>query len=342
MSIADQQGAAEAERSTGRVVALTGARGPLGSALIQRLEAEDRYRRIVAFDIQQPDFPLRKTQFHKLDLTLPGADAQMAAVLRGELVDTFVHLAFLSDFTHRHAWAHELESIGTLHVLNACSESRVSRLVLWSQGLCYGARARNPAFLTEEHPLWQAAGPDDPYFADKIDAERQVRQFAEEREGVSVTILRMAPILSREGRNFISRMLRSRLIPVLAGYDPLVQFIHLDDAGAALALAVEQAVPGIFNIAGQGLLPLRTVVGLLGRVPVPIPGPLAHRLSRVLWMGQIIDVPPSFLRFLKYPCVLDTDKARRDLGFSPRHDIHAILAEFDGRVTEPQPEMQPA
>ncbi len=331
MSTSEEQGGA----GPGRVVALTGARGGLGSGLIQRLEADGQCQRVVAFDIQKPSIALTKTEFRRLDLTLPGADTQMAEVLREKEVDTFVHLAFLSDFTHRSAWAHELESIGTLHVLNACSLSRISHLRLWSHGLCYGARSSNPAFLTEEDPLRAASGPNDTFFADKIDAERQVRQFAEERPGVSVTILRMAAILQREGHSFISRMLRSRLVPVLAGYDPLVQFLHPDDAVEALHRTVTRATAGVFNIASDGLLPLRTVLALLGRVPVPVPRPLARRLAGVLWMGQAIDVPPSFLSFLKYPCVLDIDRARRELGFSPRHDIHAILADFDGRPREP-------
>ncbi len=334
MSMADEQGAGEAKRPSGRVVALTGARGPLGLELIRRLERDRHYDKVVAFDLQKPPFPLEKTQFHKIDLTLPDADSQMASVLRGEGVDTFIHLAFLSDFTHRSAWAHELESIGTMHVLNACSESRVSRYVHWNQGMCYGAHARNPAFLSEDHPLRASSSPNDTFFADKIDAERQVRAFADERDGVSVTVLRLAPVLSPNGTNFISRMLRSRLIPVLMGYDPLVQFLHPEDAVRALKLVVDHDAPGVFNIAGDGVLPLRTVVGLLGRVPMPIPRPVARRVTGVLWMGQVIDVPPSFLNFLKYPCVLDTDRVRRELGFTPRYDIHAILATLVGETAD--------
>jgi UDP-glucose 4-epimerase len=254
-------------------------------------------------------------------------------------VDTVVHLAFLSDFTHRSAWAHELESIGSMHVLNACSESRVGRFVMWSQGICYGANPNNPAYLREDHPLEAVSGPNDTFFTDKIDAERQVRQFSDERPGVTVTVLRMAPILTPHGTNFISRILTSRTIPVLLGYDPLVQFLHPADASQALKQVVDHEHPGVFNIASGGVLPLRTVIGLLGRLPVPIPATLAKRVSQVLWMGQVIDVPPSFLNFLRYPCVLDTDKARVELGFEPEHDIHGILAELAGR---PVPWVVPA
>jgi len=308
----------------------------LGSALIRALEKDRRFSKVVAFDLRKPEMNLEKTLFHKVDLTLPGVDADMASVLRAEQVDTFVHLAFLSNFTHRTSWAHELESIGTLHVLNACTESRTRKVVLWSQSLCYGANPNNPAYLREDHALVGAARPNDTFFSDKIDAERQVRQFAEEHPERAVTVLRMAPILERGASNFISQMLSSRTIPVLMGHDPLLQFLHRDDANRALKLVVDEDHPGVFNIAADGVLPLRTITGLLGRLPLPLPLPLARRVAGVLWMGQVIDVPPSFLDYLRYPCVMDTEKSRQKLRFFAEHDIHEILADMAGRVEADQ------
>ncbi len=320
------------EREEQRVVALTGACGVLGTTLIRALEADDRYKKVVAFDLQEPDISLNKTRFHKVDLTLPRVDGELSEVLRAEQVDTFVHLAFLSNFTHRSSWAHELESIGTMHVLNACTESRTRKLVLRSHSLCYGANPNNPAYLREEHALVGAAGPNDTFFSDKIDAERQVRQFAGEHPERVVTVLRMAPILDRKLDNFICRLLSARTIPVLLGHDPLLQFLHLADAHRALEIVVDNDHAGVFNIAADGVLPLRTIIALLGRLPLPVPQPLARRAAAVLWMGQVIDVPPSFLDYLRYPCVMDTEKARRKLRFFAEHDIHEILAEMAGRA----------
>src|SRR5579859_7670198 len=136
-----------------RVVAITGAYSFLGAELIKVLERDRRYYKVLAIDVRKPSFPLHKTQFHKVDLTLPTADADLAAILSREGVDTFVHSAFLSAPTHATAWAHELESIGTMHVLNACAECQVHKFVLWSQTIVYGAHPLNPNFLTEEHAL---------------------------------------------------------------------------------------------------------------------------------------------------------------------------------------------
>src|SRR5438876_11999932 len=97
-----------------RIVAVTGAYSYMGAELIKRLERDRRYYKVLAIDIRKPTFPMSKTQFHKIDLTLPTADADLAAIWKREGVDTVVHAAFLSTPTHANAWAHELESIGTM------------------------------------------------------------------------------------------------------------------------------------------------------------------------------------------------------------------------------------
>src|SRR5262249_2252087 len=110
-----------------RVVAVTGAYSFMGAELIKRLEEDRRYYKVVAIDLRKPAFPLTKTQFHRIDLTVPTADADIAAILKREGVETFVHAAFLSSPTHNSSWAHELESIGTVHVWNACSEAKIRK-----------------------------------------------------------------------------------------------------------------------------------------------------------------------------------------------------------------------
>jgi UDP-glucose 4-epimerase len=112
-----------------RVIAITGVSSHIGTELIKRLEKDRRYKKILAIDICRPNIPLGKTEFHKVDLTQPTADAAVARVLsRGE-ADSLVHLAFLSRPTHHATWAHELEAIGTMHVLNACAACHIRKVV---------------------------------------------------------------------------------------------------------------------------------------------------------------------------------------------------------------------
>src|SRR5215467_7565870 len=136
-----------------RVVAVSGAYSFMGAELVKRLENDRRYYKVLAIDIRKPSFPLSKTQFHKIDLTLPTADAELATILKREGVETFVHAAFLSSPTHNSTWAHEFESIGTVHVLNACGEAKIRKFILWSSTVVYGAAPLNPNFLTEDAEL---------------------------------------------------------------------------------------------------------------------------------------------------------------------------------------------
>jgi len=255
-------GSSRPARAEGRVIALTGAASFLGRNLIGVLEEDPRVSRIVALDIKAPDTSGEKTRVVNVDLTAPSSVERVAKALAGEGVDTLVHLCFLSSPTHGTAWAHELESIGTMHLLNAARQVSPRKLVLWSQTILYGAHPTNPNFLTERHPL--RADTDEPFFADKIAAEREVNAFGAKAKGTVVTILRTAPIVGPTVKNYVTRFLAQRMVMTLLGFDPLWQFVHEVDAIAAFKLAIDRDFPGTFNIVGDGVLPLETVIKLAG------------------------------------------------------------------------------
>jgi UDP-glucose 4-epimerase len=311
-----------------RVVAVTGVRGFVGGEVLKRLEEDRRYARIIAFDVRKPDFPLDKTLYFKLDLTLPSADADLAAILEREGVDTFLHAAFLSMPTHASAWAHELEDIGTMHVLNACAEAQVRKFVLSSTTMVYGASALNPNFLSEDHDL--RGFPGSRWVSDKVAAERQVARFARENPDTLVSVLRCAPILGPTVENFITRFFSRPVAPVLMGYDPLLQFVHEQDVVDAFKAVIDDDHAGTFNIVGPGVLPYSTILAMMGKFPLPMPAFLARGLSHALWVTQVFDAPPNFLDYLRYLCVADGKKAHESFGFEPRYDIKSIISDFLG------------
>ncbi|HWU90948.1 MAG TPA: NAD-dependent epimerase/dehydratase family protein [Kofleriaceae bacterium] len=319
--------------ATGRVVAVTGACTFLGGELLRRLEEDPRYGKVLALDIRPPALtPGGKVEFVKIDLTQPTVDGELATLLHRHAVDTFVHGAFLSHPTHAIEWAHELEDVGTMHVLNACAGIEPRRLVMISTTLVYGAHPKNPNFLVEDAEL--RGHRDSRFVNDKLRAEKQVQRFAKEHPGVEVCILRFAPILGPTISNMFTRFFTRPLAPVMLGHDPLMQFVHEQDAAYALQRAVESRATGAFNIVGKGVLPYTTVLALLGRVPVPMPGFVARQLSKVLWTTQLSGSPPSFLDFLLYLCVADGTRARRELGFTPRFSIKRTVLDFLGVAPE--------
>ncbi len=316
----------------GRVVAVTGACTYLGGELLRRLEEDPRYSRVLALDIRPPTVHGTKIEFIKLDLTQPTVDADLATLLQNNDVDTFVHGAFLSHPTHAAEWAHELEDVGTMHVLNACAGVEPRRFVMISTTLVYGAHPKNPNFLTEDAEL--RGHRDSRFVNDKVRAEKQVQRFAQEHPKVEVCILRFAPILGPSISNMYTRFFSRPVAPVMMGHDPLMQFVHEQDAAFALAKAVESRATGAFNIVGKGVLPYTTVLALLGRVPVPMPQLVARQLSKVLWATQLVGSPPSFLDFLLYLCVADGNRAKATLGFSPRLSIKRTILDFLGIMPE--------
>ncbi|WP_437767017.1 NAD-dependent epimerase/dehydratase family protein [Sorangium sp. So ce281] len=310
----------------GRVIALTGAASFLGRNLIGILEEDPRIARVVAIDIKRPDTGGSKLRMHTVDLTEPASEERVAEVLAAEQVDTLVHLCFLSSPTPATAWAHELESVGTMHLLHGARQASLRKLILWSQTILYGAHPTNPNFLTEKHPL--RADPDERFFADKMAAERELNAFGAKTKGTTVTILRTAPILGPTVQNYVTRFLARRLVMTMLGFDPLWQFIHEVDAIAAFKLAIDSDFPGTFNIVGDGVLPLSTIVRLAGRTAVPVLHSAAGPLVSALWAAHAAIAPPSFLRYLRYLCVADGEKAAQVMGFRPVYTTREALLDY--------------
>ncbi|HYO97840.1 MAG TPA: NAD-dependent epimerase/dehydratase family protein [Polyangiaceae bacterium] len=309
-----------------RVVAVTGASSFLGVNLVGMLEEDDAVRRIVCLDRTAPRTAAAKARVYDLDLTQPSTEERLAEIFAAEGVDTVVHLAFLPSPTHTSIWAHELESVGTMHVLNACRRTRVRKIVMWSQTLLYGAHPSNPNFLSERHSL--RARRSEPFFLDKIDAEQEVLRFGKPGQGLIATVLRTAPILGPNVDSFLTRYLGRRLVPTVLGFDPLWQFVHEADAVAAFRLAVVRDAPGVFNITGDGVLPLHTVIRLVGRTSVPVPRTMARAVTSALWVAQLTDAPAWIFDYLQYLCVADGAHARQVLGFRPTYTSREAVIDF--------------
>ena len=217
-----------------------------------------------------------------------------------------------------------------MHVLAACRKHPLRKLVVSSTVLVYGPHPRNPNFLMEDQAMRGLHGV--PFVDDKIDVEGQVHRFGEERPDCCVTVLRMAAVLGPTVDNYLARWLSRRFVPIVMGYDPLVQFVHEVDALAALKLAIDRDAAGAFNIVGEGVLPISTVVKLAGRFGLPIPYLLLRRLAALLWVAQMSEAPPAFVIALRYLCVADGARARAVLGFRPAYSTRDAVLDFEGAL----------
>jgi len=317
------------ERS-GRSVAVTGASTFLGKRLVALLEEDPAIRRVVVLDVKGTPAAGPKTVYYEVDLTQPGVESRISEILHAEGVDTLAHLAFAQSPTQATAWAHELESVGTMNVLAACRRKPVRKLVVSSTVLVYGPHPDNPNFITEKRATRGLHGSD--FVSDKLDVEAQVQRFASESPGSCVTVLRFATILGPTVDNYVARWLSRKVVPTVMGHDPLVQLAHEVDAAAALKLAVDRDAPGVFNIASRGVVPVSALVKLAGRMALPVPYGVYRRLSGLFWVAQLSEAPPAFVAALRYLCVVDVSEAAARLGFRPRYSTQDAVLDFEGAL----------
>jgi UDP-glucose 4-epimerase len=280
---------------------------------------------VVAIDVAAPPSAVA-VRHREVDFTQPASDQRLLDVFREDQVDTVVHFAFLTNPRRDSAYAHELESIGTLNVLAAAAAAGVGRVVMRSFTAVYGARGQNPSFLTEDHA--PQASPALGWARDKVEAEQHAAAFARRYPRMTVTILRFAPLFGPGVRTFYTRIFDKRVVPYLFGYDPLVQMLHPEDALEGALAALRRPAPGAFNIVPRSSIPLLTAIHLAEKVPVAVPHPVAYTLSDLLWSTGLSEAPGAFLDYVRYPFVADAEKARRELGFEARWRSRDALAAY--------------
>jgi UDP-glucose 4-epimerase len=308
-------------------VAITGIASFLGGRLLRRLVAERGGDAVVAVDVAAPPSSL-PVRHHEVDLTEPAADQRLLDVFREEHVDTVVHLAFLTSPRRDASYAHELESIGTLGVLAAAAAAGVGQVLQRSFTAVYGAGGQNPCFLTEDRPLPSASGL--AWLRDKLEAEQHAASFARRFPEMRIAVLRYAPVFGPGVHNFYTRLFDHRLVPVLMGYDPLVQLLHPDDALLATEAALARAPRGVFNVVPARPVALLTALHLAGKVPLPVPHPLAYAGADLLWSSGLGEAPGGFVDFARFLFLGDGEKARRDLGFTARRSSQEALRDYLG------------
>ncbi len=303
-------------------VGVTGVSSDLGRGLLPRLEADPLVDAIVVFDVARPKELTPKCVFVRADLTQPGTQEELTRTFAQQQLDVLFHLAFVNSRVHRAAFAHELEVIGSMHVLAAVQSSGVRRLIIPSLTALYGARREAPCVLTETHAL---GGTGVRFISDRVEVERSLARFMQANPQLHVVVLRFAPVVGRNANNPFTRLLRTGLVPTMLGFDPVWQVLHEEDAATALHLALTTRARGVFNVVGDSLAPLSTVVRLSGAQAVPLPGPLWRAAVRALDAAGVSATPVPMLSFLKYSFVADGERARAELGFVPRVPFHEAM-----------------
>lgn len=297
------------------MIAVTGLGSYAGLHSAQRMLAWTPAPTIVGVDVALPRALEGRIEFHELDLRDPGAENRLTEILEKEHCEALLHAAFLGDPDPDRERQRELEVIGSLAVIGAVAAAPVRKLVVTSDAEVYGARPDNPALLTEFQPLRPA--PEAHQAVGRAEVEALLRSFASRRRDVLVTSLRPCWVMGPTLDAARVRRLASRRVVTSLGYDPLLQFLHEDDWITAIELALRREARGAFNLAGDGALPLSTLLHLAGVAMRPLPHPLLELLGRAGWLdGEPLS---GWYDYLRHPWVLDVRRARVELGFRPRY-----------------------
>jgi UDP-glucose 4-epimerase len=304
-------------------VAVTGVAGYIGQRLLRLLGEMDSVDRIIGLDIREPQLRPRRFEFHRVDV----AGADLKPLLEG--VDTLVHLAWVLDPIPDDALMVRVNVQGSRRVLDAAGATGVRKLVLVSSATVYGAWPTNPVPLTEDTPL--RPNPGFPLGVHKAEVERVLSDWQADHPGAVTTVLRPVFVLGPAADHAVARLVRGRFPVALAGARPPRQFVHEDDVAAAIALAVERDLEGVYNVAADGSLDAEEMAALAGtRLKLALPEELIERVLRRLWRAGLVDVPPGMLPYFTHPWVVANDKLRA-AGWSPRHsNEETVLACLEG------------
>ena len=288
-----------------RRVLITGLSTYWGSRLAEALESFPEIEAIIGVDSVDPTRELHRTEFVRVS----NQHALIQRIVRAAEIDTVIDTRLVVDsiLASPHD-AHENNVIGTMNILAACvgEDSPVRRFVFKSSAHVYGCEQDDPAFFTED--MRRAHPPRTAIERDVVDAEAAVAEFAAKRPDVAVSVLRCTTVLGPEIQTSNVRMLALPLVPMVLGFDPRYQCVHADDVVHALEHVALRDVPGVYNVAADGVLALSEVISLLGKRPAPILPPWGTGLVAAPLRRLGFRIPDEMVNQLRFGRGLDNRK----------------------------------
>ncbi|MBA3369976.1 MAG: NAD-dependent epimerase/dehydratase family protein [Thermoleophilaceae bacterium] len=288
-------------------VLVTGLSSYWGGRLAEALEASEEIETIIGVDSQDPTRELERTEFVRVGTQ----HSLLRRIVEAAEIDTVVDTRLIVDSVVASAGrTHENNVIGTMNILAACGgpDSSVRRLVFKSSAHYYGSSQDDPAFFTEDmerpHP------PRTPLEKDIVEAEAAVVDFAEKNPEVSVSMLRFANVLGPDLLTSHRALFELPAVPIILGFDPRYQFVHEDDVVAALAHVLHADLPGVFNVAADGVLALTEVIDLLGKRFAPVLPPWGTGLAAAALRRLGVELSPEMLEQLRFGRGLDNRRLK--------------------------------
>ncbi len=324
-------------------VVVTGASGNVGIPLLRRLVTEPAVDQVVGIARRPPAQgvgPAGTGPVHWVacDLGTATAPETLRPAFAG--ADVVVHLAWLLQPSHRPSVMYAANVDGTRAVIDAVVAAGVPALVHASSVGAYSPGPKD-RFVDESWPTEGIAS--SVYSRHKVAAERMLDRLEQERPGVRIVRMRKALIFSRDAGSALARYFLGRLVPgtlVRPGLLPVVpdldrlrlQGLHSEDVAAAYWLAIAADLRGPVNLAAEPVLDPTSLGRLLGARPVPMPPALLRSLVELSWRLHLQPTDAGWLDLALGVPLLDTARARTELGWTPTHDAGSALLEALGGI----------
>jgi UDP-glucose 4-epimerase len=322
-------------------VVVTGPTGEIGMSAVDALEADPRVGRILGM-ARRPFDPVAhgwtKTEYRQGDILDRTSVDELVAD-----ADVVVHLAYILFGSREESRRVNLE--GTRNVFEACvAAPRVNRLVYTSSVAAYGYHPDNPVPLTEDVPT--RGSREHYYSAQKAECEELLHEIT---DGTDLEVYTLRPCIvagprataladSMPWRSFSDKLPQAvrALAAAVPGLKPVLpdpglpmQLVHHDDVAAAIAAAVVgEGRPGAYNIAADDTLSFTDLARALGAYAVPVPHAAVVAAVRALNALPLLPAQAEWLNAVRTPMVMDTARARDELGFKPRFTSRETLEQM--------------
>jgi 2-alkyl-3-oxoalkanoate reductase len=292
-------------------VFVTGASGAIGSRLVSRL-IDAGHEVIGTHNSPASAELLRTLGAEPIRLDLLDAAAVRTAVLEGE-PEAIVHEAtalaqvkFSRNMDKVTAKTSELRTKGTDALLAAAREAGVRRFVAQSVAVFSRYAREGGPIKTEDDPVDPTPAKT---FRRAAAALSYLEQAVTDFGGIA---LRYGAFYGAANDGTIEPV-RKRQFPIVGDGGGIWSWIHLDDAAAATALALEHDGPAIYNVVDDDPAPVREWLPVLAQaVGAKPPRRFPTWLARLL-AGDAVTVMATEARGAS------NAKAKRELGWTPRY-----------------------
>lgn len=311
-------------------VVVVGATGNIGTSVVEALAADGQVESIVGVARRRPQWQPPKTTWVQADTSADDLETHF----RG--ADAVVQLAWIFQPTHDELATWRNNVLGSMRVFDAAARAGVGALIYASSVGAYspGPQDRGVDESWPTHALPTAA-----YGREKSYLERVLDTFERDHPEMRVVRLRPGFIFKRESASEQRRLfagpllpttlVRPALLPVVPDLPGLrLQALHSADAAEAFRLGVVRPVRGAFNVAADPVLDARTLGELLGARPVKLPVWPIRAAVVAAWNLHLVPASPTLLDLALSLPVMDTGRARTELGWNPSRSSGDAIREF--------------